>query len=91
MKNSNDTIGNRTRDLPTCSTVPQPTAPPHTPIFRRNFHKNALCMRHLCPSVRLPLNQIMHLNIETDPLQFIQPNIQQFFFLIYILSFVDSQ
>jgi len=25
MKNSNDTIGNRTRDLPTCSAVPQPT------------------------------------------------------------------
>ena len=26
MKNSKDTIGNRTRDLPTCSAVPQPTA-----------------------------------------------------------------
>jgi hypothetical protein len=25
MKNSNDTIGNRTRDLPACSAVPQPT------------------------------------------------------------------
>ena len=28
MKNSNDTIGNRTRELPACSTVLQPTAPP---------------------------------------------------------------
>jgi len=28
MKNSSDTIGNRTRDLPTCSAVPQPTALP---------------------------------------------------------------
>ena len=28
MKNSSDTIGNRTRDLPACSAVPQPTAPP---------------------------------------------------------------
>jgi hypothetical protein len=28
MKNSNDTIGNRTRDLPACSAVPQPTACP---------------------------------------------------------------
>jgi len=28
MKNSNDTIGNRTRDLPACSAVPQPTATP---------------------------------------------------------------
>ena len=26
MKNSNDTIGNRTQDLPVCSAVPQPTA-----------------------------------------------------------------
>jgi len=30
MKNSNDTIGNRTRDLPVCRAVPQPTAPPRT-------------------------------------------------------------
>jgi len=28
MKNSNDTIGNRTRDLPASSAVPQPTEPP---------------------------------------------------------------
>ena len=28
MKKSNDTIGNRTRDLPAGSAVPQPTAPP---------------------------------------------------------------
>jgi len=28
MKNSSDTIGNRTRDLPTFNALPQPTAPP---------------------------------------------------------------
>jgi len=28
MKNSNDNIGNRTRDLPACSAVPQPKAVP---------------------------------------------------------------
>jgi len=28
ITNSKDTIGNRTRDLPACSAVPQPTAPP---------------------------------------------------------------
>ena len=28
MKNTNDTFGNRTRDLPTCSAVPQPTTLP---------------------------------------------------------------
>ena len=31
-KNSNDTIGNGTRDLPSCSVVPQPTAPPRAPL-----------------------------------------------------------
>jgi hypothetical protein len=31
MKNSNDNIGNRTRDLSACSAVPQPTAPPSAP------------------------------------------------------------
>jgi len=31
MKIFNDTTGNRTRDLPTCSTVPQPSAPLRTP------------------------------------------------------------
>ena len=34
MKNSNDTIGDRTRDLPACSAVPQPTAPPRA-IYQR--------------------------------------------------------
>jgi transglutaminase/protease-like cytokinesis protein 3 len=33
MKNSSDTIGNRTRDLPACSAVPQPTATPRAPII----------------------------------------------------------
>ena len=31
LKNSYDTIGNRTRDLPTISAVPQPTVPPRAP------------------------------------------------------------
>jgi len=31
MKNSSGTIGNRTRDLPTCSAVPQQTALPRAP------------------------------------------------------------
>ena len=34
MKNSSDTIGNRNRNLPACSAVPQPTAPPRAPRFR---------------------------------------------------------
>ena len=37
MKNTTDTIGNRTRDLPTLSAVPQPTAPPYAPFTSRSF------------------------------------------------------
>jgi len=33
MKNSNDTIGNRTSDLPACA-VPQPTVPPRAPTVQ---------------------------------------------------------
>jgi len=33
MKNFSDTNWNRTRDLPTCSAVPQPTALPRAPRF----------------------------------------------------------
>jgi hypothetical protein len=29
IRNFKDSIGNRTRDLPACSAMPQPTAPPH--------------------------------------------------------------
>jgi len=33
-ENSNDTIGNGTRDLPVCSAVPQPTAPSRNPKLK---------------------------------------------------------
>jgi hypothetical protein len=33
LKNSSDSIGNRTRDLPVCSAVPQATGPPRTPKY----------------------------------------------------------
>ena len=39
MKNSNEIIGNRTRDLPTCSAVPQPTAPTRAPVQKLKKHK----------------------------------------------------
>jgi hypothetical protein len=39
MKNSSDTIGNRTRGLPTCSAVPQPTAPPRIPNIYGRLNK----------------------------------------------------
>jgi hypothetical protein len=56
MKNSNSPIGNRTRNLPACSTVPQPTAPPRAPqsdvpylilpaVFLFNLGKESLNVR----------------------------------------------
>ena len=47
MKNSNDTIENRTRDLPAYSAVPQPTAPPRTLIVPPQ-HKFAFCVLSPC-------------------------------------------
>jgi hypothetical protein len=38
MKNSNDTIGNRTRDLPVCSAVPQPLRY-HVPLSNTHHMK----------------------------------------------------
>jgi hypothetical protein len=37
IKNSNDNIENRTRDLPACSAVPQPTAPPRASYIEIKF------------------------------------------------------
>ena len=40
MKNSSDTIGNRTRDIPACSAVPQPAAPPRAPYIAGRTNLN---------------------------------------------------
>jgi len=42
MKNSIDTIEYRTRDLPACRAVPQPTAPPGAPFYIL-LRLNSLC------------------------------------------------
>ena len=44
MKNFNDSIGNRTCDLPACSTVPQRTAPPRAPtVTTKAFQNTSKC------------------------------------------------
>jgi hypothetical protein len=40
MKDSNDTIGDRTRYIPAFSAVPQPTAPPRAPNWNDNLILN---------------------------------------------------
>jgi hypothetical protein len=59
MKNSSDTMGNRIRDLPACSAVPQPTVPPRAPINVGGDRKLAtalgtylLCTIHSHPTIR---------------------------------------
>jgi hypothetical protein len=37
MKNSSDTIGNRTRDLPASSAVSEPTAPPRASLVQGDY------------------------------------------------------
>jgi len=47
MKNSSDTIENRTRDLPTCSAVPQPTALQRAPsLLLVSFRYSSTCFWH---------------------------------------------
>ena len=51
MKNSNDTIGNRTRNLLTCSAVPQPTAPPRA---LKMFVKHIIKTLHVSVTIVWP-------------------------------------
>jgi len=55
MKHSNDAIRNRTRNLPACSAVPQPSAPHRTPPteFRRNLMLGNEVLEHHAYSVAL--------------------------------------
>ena len=50
MKNSSDTIGNRTRNLLAYSAVPQPTVPPNAPTYGKNhLHiSTALIQSYYC-------------------------------------------
>ena len=62
MKNSSDTIWNRTRDLPICSAVPQPTALMRAPSIlvyhsdNRKFH--SVC--HSCVVSRKTFSNFLH-------------------------------
>ena len=62
MKNFNDTIGNRTRDLQTCSAVPQPTAPPLGVYYIRQrlilkYVGRNCCELNWCSVLILALNE----------------------------------
>ena len=60
MKNSNGTIGNRTRDLPACSTVPQRTAPPRTLDTIRNTVRHCATLPQIINGSYMFRLQISH-------------------------------
>jgi len=65
-KNSNGTIGNRTRDLPACSAVPQPTAPPRVPsVILQPFKKSRNNWHYIG---HIQLVQLIHLVNQTQNL-----------------------
>jgi len=53
MKNSIYNIGNRTRDLPACSALSQPTAPPRAPAVWQSCYINTLVINQWAFSVNL--------------------------------------
>jgi hypothetical protein len=81
MKNCNDTVWNRTRDLPACSAVPQPSAPPAAcvnEIYKKIKHRhlqvesvpNRIHIKNL--GYYLPLNRITWLRIGEDFWAFVE-------------------
>ena len=68
MKNSNDTIGNRTYNLLACSTVPQPTAPPRAladPIWLQKITTdtslliNVECLDDVYPKLKIYISKLI--------------------------------
>ena len=62
MENSNDTIGDLTRDLPACSAVPQPTALPRAPsdkvVGSGNNELAGMCKEEVDTTVVLLFRQL---------------------------------
>jgi hypothetical protein len=87
MKNSNDNMGNRTRDLPTCSAVPQPTALPRAPngtirrtIFRKvrtetilKLYNTLVLPTFLYGSENWTLTALQRRRIEAAEMQLLRP------------------
>jgi hypothetical protein len=61
MKKSSYTIGNRTSDIPVCSTVPQPTTPPRAPSLYVCMY---VCM-YVCLNVCMYSHIYIHMYIHT--------------------------
>jgi hypothetical protein len=71
MQNPNDPFGNRTRDLPPCSAVPQPNAPPRdsagTGIILPRVKRPGCKVDHLSPPSAEVKNEWIHRPTPTPP------------------------
>jgi hypothetical protein len=71
MKNANGTIGNRTRNLPPCSAVPQPNAPRRdsagTGIILQGVRRPECEVDHLSPTSAVVKNEWIHRPTPTPP------------------------
>ena len=70
MKYSNYTIGNRTRNLPVCRAVPQPTAPPGDPDMKKMRLQFTVCVRAcmcvcVCERERERCCRLAHITMST--------------------------
>jgi hypothetical protein len=52
MKNPNDTIGNRSRDLPVCSAVPQPLRHGNVCVLHATCYMQLINVKHNVGQVR---------------------------------------
>ena len=66
MKNSSDTIENRTSDLPACRAVPQPTTPPRVPVCLCSVVKYRLTLSMLNLTSRVFLNDLFRVICESE-------------------------
>jgi hypothetical protein len=58
MTNSNDTLENRTRDLPVCSAMPQPTAPSPAPVIYYIYKYTCMCLTYYVHLVVIKKKQL---------------------------------
>jgi hypothetical protein len=71
MKNSNDTTGNQTRDLPNCSAVPQQTTPPRVPTCGANTFELLSILQ--VDSIRPNIKPVFYTAIE-NKIIYLEPN-----------------
>ena len=77
MKNSKDTIANRTRDLPAFNAMPQQTAPLRAPLssLQRNRERKKVCY---FPAWCLPVTRRLNTMFMLTPFKSIQTTVPLF-------------